>query len=236
MVSAIIVAAGKGVRMNTSMRKQYILLGGYPVLYHTIKAFDAGGAVDEIILVVPEKDIDFCSKNIIQSAIFSKRIRLVPGGAKRQASVYNGLKAVDEKSRIVVIHDGVRPFIRHEQIDACIKGAEEFGACIVGIPAYDTLKIVHQSCWINKTIQRDAVWLAQTPQAFQYALIRNAHKNAAKQGLTGTDDASLVEMMGRKVKIIAGNRSNIKVTTKEDLELARLLINKNNFLAPPACS
>jgi 2-C-methyl-D-erythritol 4-phosphate cytidylyltransferase len=233
MVSAIIVSAGKSLRMNTSMRKQYMLLGGYPVLYHALMAMNASSAVDEMILVVPEDDVDFCSKNIIQPANLSKKIRLVSGGSKRQISVYNGLKAVDEKSRIVIIHDGVRPFIRHEQIDACIKGAEESGACILGLPVYDTLKIVHQSCWINKTIQRDAVWLAQTPQAFQYSLIMRAHENAMAEGLTGTDDASLVEMMGQKVRIIEGTRRNIKITTKEDLEWARMLINKSNFLDPP---
>ena len=220
--------------MNSTKRKQYLLLRGYPVLFHTITSINSCRAVDEMILVVPEDDFDFCRKNIIEPVNPSKRVRLITGGQKRQASVYRGLKAVADKSGIVVIHDGVRPFVTPEQIDACIKGAEESGACIFGIPAYDTLKIVHQSCWINKTIQRDAVWLAQTPQAFNYSLIRSAHENARKHDFTGTDDASLLERMGEKVKIIMGTRRNIKITTREDLVLARMLINENSFSSDPA--
>lgn len=229
MVSAIIVSAGKGTRMESSHRKQYLLLKGYPILFHTIKAIDFSRKVDEIVLVIPENDFVFCRENIVEAVNPAKKIHLVSGGNKRQSSVYRGLKKIDDKSKIVVIHDGVRPFIRPEQVDACVKGAEESGGCILGIPAYDTLKIVDQSCWINKTIQRDTVWMAQTPQAFKYSLIRKAHEKAVAEGFTGTDDASLVERMGQKVRIIMGSKQNIKITTKEDLVLARMFIDEKNF-------
>lgn len=223
MVSAIIVAAGKGTRMNSRVRKQYLLLAGRPVLCHTLLVFDTCSLVDRIFLVIPEEDFEFCRKNILSSLNFQKEINLVPGGAKRQDSVYKGLLAIDNKDGIVVVHDGVRPFISSEQLVACIDGARGYGACILGIPAYDTLKSVNILGYINKTVEKDTVWLAQTPQAFQYDLLIKAHENAKQEGYTGTDDALLVERLKIDVKVITGSRYNIKITTDEDLELARTM-------------
>jgi 2-C-methyl-D-erythritol 4-phosphate cytidylyltransferase len=229
MVSAIIVAGGKGIRMNGSLRKQYLLLGDRPLLSHTLAIFDACRLIDKIFLVIPEQDFDFCRKNIILPVAPQKRVELVSGGAERQDSVNNGLLAVGDAAAgyrdcIAVIHDGVRPFVRPDQIAACIEGARQFGACILGIPVFDTLKQVNDAGFINETIKRDTVWLAQTPQAFQYSLIRNAHENARQKGYWGTDDASLVEYLGKNVKVIAGDRCNIKITTREDLLLARAIL------------
>jgi len=130
----------------------------------------------------------------------------------------------DNDDSVVVIHDGVRPFFYPEQVSKCISGAQEFGACIVGMPAYDTLKHVSHTGYIDKTIERDAIWLAQTPQAFQYSLIIKAHEIARQKGYTCTDDAQLMERMGKKVKIIRGSRNNIKITNREDLKLARAIL------------
>jgi len=223
MISAIIVAGGKGIRMNNKTRKQYMLLGGRPVLEHTLMLFDTCNEIDKIYLVVPEEDVEVCRENLLSSINLHKKIHLVPGGSERQESVYNGLTAIEDKYGIVLIHDGVRPFISHEQISACIAGASECGACIPGIPAFDTLKSVNSSGYIDKTLKRDTVWLAQTPQAFQYDLILNAHEKARKESYIGTDDASLVEKMGEKVKIITGSRFNIKITTPDDLVLAEAI-------------
>jgi len=226
MVSAIIVAAGKGIRMDDKVRKQYLLLDNRPIISHTIEVFDECNIIDEIFLVVPEEDFVFCNENILNQQNFQKKVSLVAGGAERQDSVYNGLLAIDNiiDDSIVVIHDGVRPFISSEQLTECITCATDYDACIFGIPAYDTLKRVNSSGFIENTIERNTIWLAQTPQAFKYNLIRRAHENAIRTGINGTDDAMLVELIGIKVKVIRGSRCNIKITTKEDLLLARAMV------------
>jgi 2-C-methyl-D-erythritol 4-phosphate cytidylyltransferase len=224
MVSAIIVAAGKGVRMKGRIRKQYQDLSGRPVLVHSIMTFDACSLIEEIFIVVPEEEIDYCQNNIASSLDLKTRLNLIPGGVQRQDSVYNGLQAIDQKTGTVVIHDGVRPFIHPEDLTACILGAKDFGACILGIPASDTLKRVNKSGIIESTLFRENIWLAQTPQAFQYGLIIKAHETARQNGYFGTDDASLVERLGKKVKIINGSKFNIKITTREDLDVARAML------------
>jgi 2-C-methyl-D-erythritol 4-phosphate cytidylyltransferase len=226
MVSAIIVAAGQGKRLRGERRKQYLSLEGLPILTRTLTVFEGCSAVHQIILVVPEDDIDYCRENILRPAGLAQKIVLVAGGRRRQDSVFMGLKAVDENCRIVIIHDGVRPFVQNEQLVACIDGAGESGACILGVPAHETLKQVDQNGHIIRTIKRDDVWLAQTPQAFRYDVIRTAHERAVAEGFCATDDASLVERMGSAVKIIAGSRNNIKITVREDLDTARWLLEK----------
>jgi 2-C-methyl-D-erythritol 4-phosphate cytidylyltransferase len=232
-VSAIIVAAGKGIRMNDPVRKQYHLLAGRPIIVHALSVFDNCELIDEIFLVVPKEDLAFCRKQIVTPANLSKKIILVPGGPKRQDSVFNGLLTIKDKNGIVVVHDGVRPLLIRENLEACIHEAKISGACIVGIPAHDTLKRVNSTGIIVETLERDTVWLAQTPQAFRYDLIRKAHENAQQQGYGGTDDASLVERLGVAVKVINGSRSNIKITSREDLELARTMLEKGSFQMKP---
>ena len=223
MVSAIIVAAGKGLRMKGGMRKQYLDLSGRPVLSHSVMTFDSCNLIDEIFIVVPEDEIDYCQNNILSLLDLKTSVNLVPGGARRQDSVYMGLQAIDKKTTTVVIHDGVRPFIHPENLTACIFGAKEFDGCILGIPASDTLKRLNKSGIIESTIFREKIWLAQTPQAFRYDLIVKAHEAARRDGFTGTDDALLVERLGMDVKIIKGSKFNIKITTQEDLEVARAM-------------
>ena len=228
MVSAIIVAAGQGTRMQGQQRKQYLLLDGIPVLSRTLAIFDNCDRIEQIILVIPADDFNFCQKNIVEPAGLTRKIIQVPGGERRQESVFNGLKTVDSDCSIVVIHDGVRPFVRNEQLIECIDGARETGACIMGVPAYETLKQVDASDHIIRTLKRDDVWLAQTPQAFRHDLIRKAHDRAQMEGYFATDDACLVERLGAKVKIISGSRNNIKITIKEDLEMAGWILASGN--------
>jgi 2-C-methyl-D-erythritol 4-phosphate cytidylyltransferase len=229
MVTAIIVAAGKGTRMREAQRKQYLLLAGLPILTRTLMVFDKCAEIKQVILVIPPDDFSYCRKNILNPAGLSKKVILAPGGQRRQESVLNGLKAVDPGCSIAVIHDGVRPFLRNSQLLACIDGAKESGACILGVPAYETLKQANASEHIIQTLERDDIWLAQTPQAFRYDLIRKAHDRASKEGYSATDDASLVERLGGTVKIIAGSRNNIKITIQEDFEMARRLYPRDGF-------
>jgi 2-C-methyl-D-erythritol 4-phosphate cytidylyltransferase len=223
-IHAIIVAAGKGNRMSGSVRKQYIALDGIPILGRTLNIFDSCAKVNQIIVVVPDKDLDFCRKEILAPAKLQKDVTLIAGGSQRQDSVYNALKIIEPDQGIVIVHDGVRPFVRQAQLVACIKGAAELGACILGIPAFDTVKKVNPKNEIIQTHQRDMLWLAQTPQVFELNLIKKAHEKAKQEGFIGTDDASLVERLGAVVKIIPGSRSNIKITNPEDLNLARAII------------
>jgi 2-C-methyl-D-erythritol 4-phosphate cytidylyltransferase len=223
MVSAIIVAAGKGNRMKGATRKQYLELSGRPVLAYSVISFDACSLIGDIFLVVPPKDINDCQKKIISFLDLKKKVHLIPGGVHRQESVYNGLKALNKNTDTVVIHDGVRPFIRSEDLAACILGARDVGACILGTPASDTLKRVDKSFMIKETLDRETIWFSQTPQVFQYDLILKAHETARRDGVIGTDDASLVEKLGKEVKILSGSRFNIKITVKEDLAVAQAL-------------
>ena len=233
MVSAIIVAAGQGTRMQDPQRKQYLSLAGLPILTRTLVVFDKCDLVEQIILVIPQDDFSFCQKNILKAAGLTGNIILVAGGERRQDSVFSGLKALEPECSIVVIHDGVRPFLQNHQLIAAIEGARESGACIMGVPAYETLKQVDASSHIIRTLKRDDVWLAQTPQAFRYDLIRKAHDRARVEGYSATDDASLVERLGGTVKIIPGSRNNIKITIKEDLEMARLLLQVDTNTSRP---
>jgi 2-C-methyl-D-erythritol 4-phosphate cytidylyltransferase len=225
MNAAIIVAAGEGIRMGAPVRKQYLQLDGAPILSHTLRVFDTSPNIHHIYLVIPDGEIAFCRKFVLPPVAAQTSLTLVSGGAARQDSVWNGLMAVTDSSGVVAIHDGVRPFVTSEQLDACIQTASLHGACILGIPATDTLKTVSADGHICRTLDRKNIWLAQTPQVFRYELIRKAHERARKAEITGTDDAELLERtLGTRIKIIPGSRNNIKITTPEDLLLAKFLL------------
>ncbi len=214
------MAGGDGRRMKSTLRKQYLAFGGRPILGHTLSAFLQCRAIRRIFLVVPETDLAYCRDHILSLFDDRRAIELVPGGAERQASVYNGLAAAGGLAEVAAIHDGVRPFIQADLIARCIAGAEACGACMPGIPAVDTLKQVDAAGIIEKTLDRSRIWCAQTPQAFRYDLIREAHEFARARGIVETDDAALLERMGRPVRMIPGCRFNLKITTPEDLALA----------------
>jgi len=223
---AIIVSAGKGKRMNRATPKQYLLLQGVPILGHTVLAFDHCALVDQIILVVPETDIAFCRDQLLPDLKIETPVQILAGGKRRQDSAYNGILSIDDTSGIVIIHDGVRPLIQPRLISRCIQKAETQGACVAGIPLHDTLKSVVNENQIRQTILRDGLWLAQTPQTFQYRLILGAHETALRDGFEATDDASLVERLGIPVSMIMGSTYNFKITTQEDLVLANAFFSK----------
>jgi 2-C-methyl-D-erythritol 4-phosphate cytidylyltransferase len=223
---AIIVSAGKGVRMNRSTPKQYLLLQGKPVLCHTVMAFSKCPEVDEILLVVPEKDIQYCREQVLSGLCIKTPLKVLAGGKRRQDSVFNGILSIDDRDGIVIIHDGVRPLIRPEMISCCIDKAKISGACVLGVPLQDTLKMVDGDSLIQRTINRENLWTVQTPQAFHYQLIRDAHEAAAKAGIEATDDAALLERMGLPVNILRSTGDNLKITTNDDLILAGAILSQ----------
>lgn len=226
MNTVIVVAGGSGTRMDAPMKKQYLLLDGVPILRRTIDAFVFNNSIDRVCLVVPEEDILFCNDNILKKYSTKKKITVTAGGVERQQSAYNGLTYYNDHcdDDIILIHDGVRPLIDQRDIDACVKGAEKYGSAIIGIPAFDTIKKINSDANVENTLERETIWMAQTPQAFKYKILIKAYNNALEKKISGTDDSSLVELIGEKVKIIEGRRSNIKITTKEDMAIAETLI------------
>jgi 2-C-methyl-D-erythritol 4-phosphate cytidylyltransferase len=224
-VTAVIPAAGSGMRMGLEEAKQYLEIGGKPLLVHTLRTFQECHLVDSIIIVVPEKDIDYCLHQMVQRYQFSKVYKVISGGERRQDSVRNGIEAVADSCGWVLIHDGVRPFVSIQLIEKVIKTARRFRAVITGLPVTETIKRVDSKANVLKTIERKGLWVIQTPQIFSREDIYLAHQEALKRGWTdATDDASLVEKMGISIKIIEGEERNIKITTLHDLQVARFLL------------
>ena len=226
MISALIVAAGQGVRMGAAQRKQYLQLGDLPILAHTILAFDQCVSIDQIVLVVPKEEIDYCRETLLPAVCLTTHLVLVPGGKRRQDSVYNGLSVLSDDDDIVLIHDGVRPFVPAELIENCIQGAQKWGACIPTLEVTDTLKKIGPDQTIQATISRDQLHQAQTPQAFKLRLVKKAHRLSREKKWRVTDDASLLEQIGVDVHVIPGTPDNIKITTPEDLRRAQMILNQ----------
>ncbi len=223
---AIIVSAGKGQRFMEGKKKQFCLLGDRPILAHTLDQFEACPLIHSILVVVSEEDMEYVLREIVEAFHYRKIAQIVPGGKRRQESVKNGIDALPKDAEIVVIHDGVRPFVTRAMIEDSIHSAERFGAVIVAMPVKDTIKVSQPDGTIQKTLNRESLWQAQTPQTFQVRLIREAYARATEEGFVGTDDASLVERLGEKVHILPGSYTNIKITTPEDLILARLFLER----------
>jgi len=211
--------------MGAGSNKQYLLLDEMPILARTVQAFEDAPFIDAIYLVSPMQEIPFCRSEVVERYGFSKVRAIVAGGAERQNSVLNGLLAMEEAGDddLVLIHDGVRPFVSAEMLEAAAAAAREAGAAVVAVPVKDTVKVVLDGL-IKETPAREQLWLAQTPQAFRYGLIRAAHEDALATGFLGTDDSSLVERQGGAVRIVSGDYRNIKITTPEDLVLAGALL------------
>lgn len=226
---AIIPAGGSGKRMGTSLSKQYLALAGKPILAHTLCNFQNSEMIDDIILVIPAEDADYVRKAVVDEYGLTKVKQVIPGGIQRQDSVRNGLDAAGDGYDIVLIHDGVRPFISNSLISRSILGAESFGAVTVGVPAKDTIKNITSDGFVKNTLSRDSIWLIQTPQAFRMEIIKKAHQKAHDDGYYGTDDAALVERMGIPVKTVTGSYNNIKITTREDIDLAEYIINHGSY-------
>ncbi|MDZ7373353.1 MAG: 2-C-methyl-D-erythritol 4-phosphate cytidylyltransferase [candidate division KSB1 bacterium] len=222
-VVALIAAGGQGTRMGGKVNKQFLAIEGQPILAHTLRPFESCSAVDEIVIVAPKEWLFFVAHEIVDTFGFSKVRRVVEGGPERQHSVYAGLRALDPQTEIVVIHDAVRPFVDAQMIERVVGAARQSGAAIFAVRPRDTVK---KGCGerVEATLRRDDLWLVQTPQAFRYTLILKAYENAFAKGLIGTDDAVLVEWLGEEVTILEGHYWNLKITTPEDLEVARLLL------------
>jgi 2-C-methyl-D-erythritol 4-phosphate cytidylyltransferase len=220
----IIPAGGAGRRMGGGIPKQYLSLAGIPILVHTLRGFQCSPVVDEIYLVVPEGDIAEVRLNVVERYGFSKISLVIAGGRERQDSVRNALVQVRDEHEIVLVHDGVRPFVTEALIEQAVAGAKEFGAVALGIPVRDTVKQADSEGRVVKTIQREGLWLVQTPQAFRRTVILAAYERALADGFYGTDDASLVERTGIPVRMIIGDADNIKVTTPGDLEKGERII------------
>ena len=214
MIDVIIVAAGSGKRMKSKVNKQFLEVNGKPVIAWTIDKFYRNRNIDNITVAIREEDEDYM-RNIISRYGF-ENIKLVYGGKERQDSIANCLKEIVHTD-YVLIHDGARPFIDDEVIDRCIEETKVHKCCCVGVPSKDTIKIVDNSLNITSTPDRKTLWCAQTPQAFHIDIIKSAYKHAEETGFLGTDDASLVENIGYKVKMVMGSYNNIKITTPEDL-------------------
>lgn len=230
-VSAIIAAAGMSNRMGSKINKQFIAIDNKPILVHTLEKFEKCKYIDEIILVSKEEEVEYCRKEIVKKYGFKKVVKIIRGGKERQDSIYNGLLALNENTDIVLTHDGARPFVKIESIEAGIKGVVEHGACVIGVPVKDTIKAVDEKELIHHTPKRSLLWAAQTPQCFWTSLIKQGYEHAIKEGIVGTDDSSLVEKIGHKVKMIMGSYDNIKITTPEDLVIGEFLLkSKENIL------
>ncbi|KUG21850.1 2-c-methyl-d-erythritol 2,4-cyclodiphosphate synthase [hydrocarbon metagenome] len=221
---AIIPAGGMGKRLKANMAKQYLKLNQKPILVNTLQVFQESQIIDEIILVLPKADLISAGQELRNKYGLNKVTKIVAGGNERQDSVRNGLAAIDNKCDLVLVHDAVRPFITERMIREVIAAAKVTGAASVGVKAKETIKEAGKDNVVAITIPRNNIWLTQTPQAFKLEILKKAYKKACDEKFYGTDDASLVERMGIKVKMVAGSYDNIKITTPEDLEMARALI------------
>lgn len=219
--AAIIVAGGSGSRMRTPTPKQFLELGGKPLLAHAVSRFESCSAIDEVVLVLPRTDFHAYEERMIAWVAGGKSVKMVPGGDRRQDSTAEGLDALGSSFRgWVAVHDGARPFVGEELIRSVIEAAERYGAALAGLPVHETLKEVGRDGCVIGTVDRRRFYRAQTPQCFRYELLREAIDRARQEGFVGTDEAALVERLDVKVYVVLGSDANIKVTTPRDLALA----------------
>ncbi len=222
--TAIVLAAGKGKRMKTEVRKQYLMLAGKPILYYSLNVFQRSDIIDEIVLVVGDGEIDYCREQFVEKYGFTKVSKIVTGGAERYHSVWNALKETREKG-YVFIHDGARPFVDETILKRTYAEVINCRACVVGMPVKDTIKLADENGFVADTPPRSRLWMVQTPQVFETALVREAYaKLMQAEDRTVTDDAMVVEsMLGFPVKLVEGSYENVKITTPEDLKIGEVL-------------
>ncbi len=214
-ITAIIVAAGNGTRMGGVINKVFLPLGEETVIEHTLNTFSSCSMIDDIILVTRECDIELCKD--------FKGVKVIAGGKTRQESVYNGLNEAEDSS-LVVIHDGARALITKEIIENAIEDAKKYGASAVGVPCKDTLKSVDENGFIKATLDRESTYQIQTPQIFKREEILKAHKMAISDNFLGTDDCGLYEKYIGKIKVTKGSYDNIKLTTPDDMIIAKNIL------------
>lgn len=216
---ALVPAGGTGARMGASRPKQYLVLGGEPIVARTLRALARCRAIRGSVVAVPEAWVE-ATRRLLGRHRVPRVLEVVAGGAERQESVWRALQAAPADAALVVVHDAVRPFIDPALVEAVIAAAARTGAATCALPARETVKRVRDGL-VEATLDREGLWLVQTPQAFRRDLLREAHVRARRDGFTGTDDAVLVERLGAAVAVVPGLRQNVKITTPEDLALAR---------------
>ncbi len=219
-VTAILLAAGKGLRLKSKISKPLIKINSRPLIIYSLDILSKHPDIKDIIIVANRRNIEDVRSSIRQYRI-NKIKDVVLGGRLRQISVFNGLRATDAQTELVLIHDGVRPFIDREMVSSVIESGKRHGAAIVGVPVKATIKEVHSSLIVKKTLNREKLWEIQTPQVFNRGLILKAYKKLGN--IDVTDDAMLVEKLGVKVSVVLGTYKNIKITTPEDLVIAKAL-------------
>lgn len=231
--TAIVLAAGRGKRMQSDIRKQYLLLKGKPLLYYALKTFQ-DSFIDEIVLVTSAGEEAYCKREIVERYGFTKVVSIVTGGEERYHSVANGLAAVNEEG-YVFIHDGARPFVNEVILRRAYDAVKEYKACVVGVPVKDTIKVADENRFAIQTPNRENLWQIQTPQVFTTELAKEAYsrlivgeKEIRKRGINVTDDAMVVEtLMKHPVKLVEGTYENIKITTPEDLRIAEVFLTED---------
>ena len=228
--TAIVLAAGAGKRMQSAVAKQYMLLDGKPIIWYALNAFEKSEQIQQVILVVGAGEIPFCREEIVERFGFTKVKEIVEGGAERYLSVWEGLKCLEpEEGNFVFVHDGARPFVTETIIRDAYEAVREYGACVVGMPVKDTIKVVDEEDFAVQTPNRKTLWAVQTPQVFEELLIYKSYEEVVQnleelkaKGIEITDDAMVVETVSnRKVKLIKGSYENIKITTPEDILVAQ---------------
>ncbi len=228
-IVAIVPAAGLGTRMGADQPKQFLELDGMPLIIFTLRRLAECAAITDIFIATRSDDIASLQEKVDQTAL-GRPARVVAGGATRQESVANALAQVDPSTEIVLVHDAVRPFVTRAQIERVIAEARTRGAAILGIPAIDTVKEVKRAslpedvALISSTIPRERIVLAQTPQVFSYALLRESFKKAQEDDFTGSDEAAIVERSGHDVFVVLGSERNLKITRPSDMDLARFYL------------
>ena len=226
--TAIVLAAGQGKGMHSKIQKQFLEIQGYPVLYYSLRCFQESPLIRDIVLVTGAESVEYCKENIVEKYGFTKVVSVVAGGKERYDSVYAGLCACCD-CEYVLIHDGARPFITEEILKRGLDKAGETGACVIGMPSKDTVKIADEDGNVSETPDRSSVWIVQTPQIFQYPLIYGAYTSIRQKEMTGiTDDAMVAEHeTGVKIRFSEGSYRNIKITTPEDLVVAEAFLKEN---------
>lgn len=233
--TAIVLSAGQGKRMGTSVQKQYIELQGKPIIYYTLSVFQKSEIIDDIILVVGKDQLKYVQEEIVRKYHFTKVKTVVEGGHERYASVWQGLKAREYdkyyeniQDGYVFIHDGARPFVDEEMLERAYDTVRKYKACVAGVSSKDTIKLINEEQFAVTTPEREYVWAVQTPQVFEKTLIFEAYARLMEEECVHvTDDAMVVEQMMRlPVKLFEGSYENIKITTPEDLDIARIFLSK----------
>lgn len=233
--TAIVLSAGQGKRMGASVQKQYIELQGKPIIYYTLSVFQKSEIIDDIILVVGKDQLKYVQEEIVRKYHFTKVKTVVEGGHERYASVWQGLKAREYdkyyeniQDGYVFIHDGARPFVDEEMLERAYDTVRKYKACVAGVPSKDTIKLINEEQFAVTTPEREYVWAVQTPQVFEKTLIFEAYARLMEEECVHvTDDAMVVEQMMRlPVKLFEGSYENIKITTPEDLDIARIFLSK----------